>query len=263
MKKEKAFWGSIGILAGVLVAVMALTRGRFQIYLLAAILIGWELWIFSTFLLPAIRQPQEYRSPKSHKKRPTTPVPSGHEEDAMKFLLLRHVNYRISAYLKAAYPDITWEWCEKRPEELVCSGGAGRIRIFGVPDFTHADVTLDRRANISCELLCTAPLPDPNGNAGGTPSQPPNKQPIDPQIWYEMQGRQVLENLVSDLNSRGHSQITLHENGEICIEEGKKEIVSGQLSNFPEKVYWQRLINVLEGNGLSAVETAEGIVVSW
>ena len=35
------------------------------------------------------------------------------------------------------------------------------------------------------------------------------------------------------------------------------------LSNFPQKVYWPRLVQMFERNGLAAEITAKGIQVSW
>ena len=82
------------------------------------------------------------------------------------------------------------------------------------------------------------------------------------QIWYETQGRSVLEALISDLNSRGHSKLTLREDGDICIEQGEDAISQEHLNNFPQKVYWPRLAEVLESNGLAAEVTAQGIQVT-
>ena len=44
--------------------------------------------------------------------------------DAMQ-LLLRHVNHRISAYLKSVYPNARWEWTTGNPTALVMQGGTG------------------------------------------------------------------------------------------------------------------------------------------
>ncbi len=100
-------------------------------------------------------------------------------------------------------------------------------------------------------------------DAGAENTPPPNKQPVDPQIWYEVSGRTVLESVMADLNSRGHSSLTLHDDGSICIMQGQDEVSEEHLSNFPEKVYWPRLIQVFERNGLAAEVTAKGIQVSW
>ena len=75
-------------------------------------------------------------------------------------LLVRHTNHRILAYLRSAYPQATFEWCEKQPEQLIRNGGTGRIRVFGIDEFDHADVTLDQNANI--DVYKRQPIPYTN-----------------------------------------------------------------------------------------------------
>lgn len=270
MKSDKALWSSISILIGIVIAILALVRGTWQIWLLLGAFTLWGLWVVTVLLLPYMQQAKRRRHRSQLRKKRQAEgivkempfeIPTvGHTETEQ--LLLHHVNHRISAYLQAAYPDVTWEWCEKKPERLILAGGTGRIRVFGISEFDHADITMDQQANIRCDMVKIVPL----STVGGIESQnavPPNKQPVDPQIWYEIQGRNVLETLVADLNSRGHSSLTIHENGEICIEEDNAEVPKEQLSGFPEKTYWTRLIQVLERNGLAAEITAKGIQISW
>lgn len=76
----------------------------------------------------------------------------------MGLVLLRHVNFRISAYLQSAYPEATWQWLEEFPEKIVAKGGTGRIQLYGVPDFNYADVSFDQKADISCSLLKIVPM---------------------------------------------------------------------------------------------------------
>ena len=154
-------------------------------------------------------------------------------------------------------------WCGKQPEQLIRNGGTGRIRVFGIDEFDHADVTLDQNANIKCDMVKIVPLSKVGGETNEDDATPPNRQPVDPRIWYETQGRSVLEALISDLNSRGHSKLTLREDGDICIEQGEDAVSQEHLNNFPQKVYWPRLAEVLESNGLAAEVTAQGIQVSW
>lgn len=271
MKHDKAHPGGIGILLGVVIAILALAKGSLQTWLLAGVFTLWGVWMITAYLLPRIRQAKRRKNRRGQKGKVLTVIDTPGDpfripeagNASAESLLLCHVNHRISAYLRSAYPDSTWEWVEKRPERLALLGGTGRIRVFGIPDFDHADITLDRQANISCSLVKTVPL-SAVGNGGGSEEKtPPNRQPVDPQVWYEIQGRKVLETLVADLNSRGHSHLTLHENGDACVEEYKKEVPKEHLPSFPEKVYWPRLVQVLEGNGLAAEIAADGIRVSW
>lgn len=271
MKHDKTLWGSISILIGAVIAILALARGTWQTGLLITVFSLWGLWVVAVLLFPYMREARRRQNRKQQLRKrqaegiakPVTLQAPQVCDEPMEQLLLHHVNHRISAYLRAAYPDVRWEWCEKKPEQLARQGGVGRIRVFGVADFDHADVTLDQNANIRCDMIKIVPLSNVNGSGESGENTPPNRQPVDPQIWYEVQGRNVLEALVADLNSRGHSSLTLHENGDVCIVENTDEVAKEHLSNFPAKVYWPRLVQVLESNGLAAEVTAQGISVSW
>lgn len=270
MKSDNALWGSISILAGAVIAILALIRGSWQTWLLLGVFTLWGLWAFAVLLRPYMQQAKRRRMQGQLEKRRlaegTAPgQPSGlpgMETAETELLLLRHVNHRISAYLRAVYPDVRWEWCEKKPEKMILTGGTGRIRLYGIPDFDHADVSVDQNADIACNMLKIVPLSEAGG---GEPEDtvPPNKQPVDPQIWYEVHGRKVLESLVADLNSRGHSRLTIHEDGDICIEEDTEDAAREHLAGFPEKTYWPRLLQVFERNGLAAEIMEKGIQISW
>lgn len=271
MKNDKALWGSISILVGIVIAILALIRGDLQTWLLLGVFSLWGAWIVAVLLLPYMRQAKKRQQRKFRLKRlyaegiygPAPRAQERSESAPVEHLLLRHVNHRISSYLNAAYPDVTWSWCEKEPERLAIHGGIGRIRVYGIPDFDHADVTVDQQANINCNMVKIVPL----SQIGATPDEdrkaPPNRQPVDPQIWYEVQGREVLESLMADLNSRGHNSLTLHEDGNICILQDSEEVAQKHLPGFPEKTYWPRLVKVFERNGLAAEITDAGIVVTW
>ena len=89
------------------------------------------------------------------------------------------------------------------------------------------------------------------------------RKPLDPQIWYELSGRKVLEEVVSDLNSRSYASLLINEDGEICVKQDEEQVSLQQLKGFPSKLYWPRLVDVLTGNGLAAEITEQGVQVSW
>lgn len=175
-------------------------------------------------------------------------------------MLLQHVNYRILTILKAAYPNVQWEWTMEDPAAFVTRGGTGRIRLYEVPDYDFADVTLDRRANLRCDLVKVVPaVPD------GSPASASGQPVVDPGVWYELRGRKVLDALIPDLQSRGYDSLMVMENGEICIDhekDGKAELLD-TLLDFPAKVYWPQLVKVLEREGIAAAATDSGIRLSW
>ena len=52
MKKESPFWSSISLLIGIVIAILALIRGRMLLPLLLAVFALWLLWWLLTQALP-------------------------------------------------------------------------------------------------------------------------------------------------------------------------------------------------------------------
>lgn len=255
MKRTSPLWGSISILIGVVIAILSLLRGNWATVALITVFAVWGLWLIFTQLLPAWKSNRTYRR-RVRQSRDRQEAVSETSDSGMGLVLLRHVNHRISEHLRSVYPQARWEWTLADPTRFIAYGGTGRIRIYGIPDYDYADVTLDRQGGLRCSLVKVAPLEK-------TPA--PDQQPVDPRVWYEMQGRSILEDLIADLRSRGHNSLTLNEDGSICIQPvaGGEEIKKNSFATFPEKVYWPRLAKVLEQEGLSTDVQDTKIQVSW
>lgn len=255
MKQKISLASSTSILIGVVIAILALLRGPVQTILLLLIFALWGLWVVLTLLRPSWRANRDYR----YREERAAKEQSALSGKNLAGLLLCHVNYRVSDYLKRAYPNARWEWMMPNPVLFITQGGTGRIQIYGVTDYEYADVTLDRNGKLDCSLVKIVPVQD---NGQGTPSGQPA---LDPQAWYELEGRTVLEALIADLRSRGHSSLTLNGDGSITSqpEAGGKKTTKHGFASFPEPVYWSRLADVLAQEGLAANVQADHIAVSW
>lgn len=265
MKNGKRSSSNVTALLVAVLAIMAFIRGPLQIWFLAGAFVLWGLWV----IIPTMIKAQKRSAcPRQKRQMPPAAKPRDFQfldlDEPTESVLLRHVNFRISAYLKSAFPDVTWEWQEKEPERIIKNGGAARIRIFGVPDYNYASVVFDSKANIGCDVMKIVPLSEAVGTPSEVPTAPkPHQQPSDPQIWYELQGRKVLEDLIADLHSRGHSSLSIKDNGDICIKQADAEVTAQTLKNFPERNYWQALTKVFEKEGLAAAVTETGLAVTW
>jgi hypothetical protein len=62
------------------------------------------------------------------------------------------------------------------------------------------------------------------------PESKPNNPDIDPEIWYNIQGKKVIEACVADLNSRGHANLYIKEDGAICFHQEGAEVVTDRIS---------------------------------
>ena len=266
MNKKSTVTKSLSFLIVALLATTAFVREPWKIraYLCAFSIFG--IWILAVWLYRSKRharfKPVIARHFRAVKVKVTrTPDTGG---SSPELVLLRHVNYRISAYLQSAYPGVTWEWCNKTPEKIAAGGGTGRIRLSGVPDFNYAEITLDTQARISCELLRIVPLSAAQVSGASTTLKAPQPpQPVDPAVWYDIQGRGLLKTLVADLNSRGYSRLTIKENGDICVDEADGEAVKDRFNNLPGKPFWPGIVKVFENSGLTASASDKGILVSW
>lgn len=279
MRRKKSLWSGVSILIVAVLAITAFIRGNAQVWLLAIAFTLWSVWACLYYLVPYIKEELHRREARRIRKkceqqdakRPSFTIPE--VSDPVNLVLLRHVNYRISAYLQSVYPDATWEWREEFPERIVAKGGTGRIKLFGVEGFNFADVTFDQNAGIDCALVnvvpmaqrttSEAPVAQTTKTAEETVTAPKQQNPVDPQVWYEVQGRKVLEALITDLHSRGYNSLTIRENGDIAIKQADSEKVRTAFESVPEKTYWARLCKVFEREGMAANITDGGILLTW
>lgn len=269
MKNKPTLWNGVSVLIVAVLVITAFIRGALQIWLYTAAFAVWAIWATVKFLVPYLQAKRRQREARRIRKQYESQQPKKPElhipdvSDPVNIVLLRHVNFRISSYLKSAYPDATWEWREDFPERLAAKGGTGRIQVYGIPDFNYADVTFDQKAGINCSLLKIVPMTQQQGQPKQEGTKPQKQASVDPQIWYEKQGRTVLENLIADLNSRGHNSLTIKENGEVTIQQADSEVKQAVFEYVPEKTYWPRLTKVFESEGLAAKTTENGMVLSW
>ena len=76
----------------------------------------------------------------------------------------------------------------ERPGCLYYQGRYGPHLCLRRPDFDFVDVTLDRQANLRCDLVKIVPVTPP-----GKVTSAPSSQVVDSGVWYEPQGLKVLE----------------------------------------------------------------------
>ena len=271
MKKQTKtnLWSAIGFLAAVLLLIAVFTGGYVELGLSVVAVVIWSLFVLFKFVVPYINTKLDEMEARNMRKyyeaEYMNECDGANTEKKTNKALLQHVNYRITNHLKSAYPDATWEWDIDDPENLVLSGGTGRIKVYNVPDFNHADVTVNSKAELSFNMLKVVPLntAEVTETEGKDATKPSSKDPIDPQIWYEQKARVVLDNLISDLSSRGYSRLSITGDGDVMIQQEDRTIKKARLEAMPDRLSWDRLSRVLQGEGLAADITDDALKVSW
>lgn len=86
---------------------------------------------------------------------------------------------------------------------------------------------------------------------------------MDAETWYNLIGQKVLDNVITDLNAKGHKRLSILENGDIVTGNGKKKNLVDTLENFPVKSYWKELLEILTDNDLTGTINQDQLVVAW
>lgn len=265
MRKNGELLNSTALLISAILAVTCFTRGKVQIALCLTVFTMWAVYVCFISAFPALKRLKYRREGKRIQKEteakrgfifPETDMP-------ISRILLCHANHRITGFIKSLYPDASWKWDSKKPENIIVKGGVGRIKLFNVKDYNYADIAFDENANIECDLLKIVPFKKAGVRNPDTETKENTRNEIDPQVWFEQKGKAVLKNLLADLNSRGYNRLTIKEDGECLVEQGSSTVTTSQLEDFPKKVYWPRLIKVLEGAGIAADAGDTVLTVLW
>lgn len=263
MKNKKALGKNMTFLIVGILIVLAFIKGNAQAWCLGGVFVVWAVW---TLVLLAKKERTKKPFSKTIKKVKNGASDLAVTNNGNEAVLLRHLNCRISDYLKSVYPAVTWEWVSENPETLAAEGGTGKIRLFGVADFNYADIMFDQLARINCQMIRIVSFDDLKKNGEPESKHEPEKkpnQPADPETWYGIQGRNILEDCVADLHARGHASLIIKENGDVCVQQDNIETICDKFKNLPGKSVWQQLVRVIEKQGLSASVVNDCIKVSW
>ena len=263
MRRFQKLRASASYLIIAVLAATCFTRGVAQIISYGIIFLVWAIYAFILLLLPVLQRNKYRREVRRVMKKETNAALNEECNSKLIYLLLCHVNHRITGYLKSIYPDATWEWQTDKPDRIMADGGTGRIKLYNVEEYNFADVQFDTEANIECSFLKIVSFKQAAQTKVKDSQVGDTKSEVDPQVWFEQSGRVILKNLIADLSSRGHNTLTIQEDGSCIIEQGDKTLKVRHLDAFPERVYYPRLTKVLAGAGIAAKTVDSGLVINW
>ena len=205
---------------------------------------------------PAEAAPTSETEPAS----PAKPAPDSRETETM----LLHIALRITEKLKSAYPQSIWQWKDTPSLQDILAGGTVRILVENMDAYTHADISFDRFGRIHVEPMTIGTFAEPSADSPDDSEEtPPEPSVVDVRVWYELVGQKVLESQITELNANGHTKLTIKENGDIVINNQKKEMLKGTLDSFPAKSYWEELVLLLAEDELKGKISGNALQVSW
>lgn len=170
---------------------------------------------------------------------------------------LLQLSHRITDKLHSAYPEATWNWKDKPNSAFFMNGGRLRIATMNTDSFNEADVIIDKLGRIDIRMLQSSGISDVMKSVT---DKAETDFTVDVEVWYEQRGKQVLVDVITDLNSRGTKTLTISEDGSITTED---DIEVGNLAAFPAKNLWEKLIDILVKDNLNAEEKNGKLQLNW
>lgn len=180
--------------------------------------------------------------------------------------ILQHIRLRITDKLKSAYAEATWQWDKEPDLHDILAGKTFRILVENMENYTHADISFDRFGRIHVEPMTIGAFsPAESKTAADDMDSPAPEEPavVDVRVWYELIGQKILTEQITELHAKGHSKLTIMENGDITVKNQKKDILKATLDSFPAQNYWQELVSILAEDQLTAKITGNSLQVSW
>lgn len=184
------------------------------------------------------------------------------QEDTVRLALLCQLSHRITEKLRSAFPDATWDW-EHRPDlEQILNGKSVRLCVYHAGEFSHAEMLLDTHGSLQLQMLLVEKLHAPSKGASASPADT-RPATVNCSSWYELVGAPVLTNLITDLNARGYSSLSINDKGDLFIVEDGSPVVKDTFENFPGKACFDELATIFEENELQVNTTDQALILTW
>ena len=191
--------------------------------------------------------------------------PPGAKTDEHELFLIRQINYRITEQLKESYPMVSWLWQQQPNAEQLCKGGSWRIRLSNTDPFNYGEVEITRLGKITITLLQVVALKEAKTLVVELEdiSEQELLDKVDVKGWYQKHGEQLLSEIIDDLNTQGHRQILIKEDGSVCVIASDQEQIVDTLRDFPPRKAWIELKQLLSEDEITASEKPEGLLMAW
>ncbi len=266
--KRKNIFGNVKWLIVSMLISMAFFKGDVGEYILMAVVGIWILITLFQVFYPKIREVIRNKQANASTIEPivSTPTEVVLQEvvpETSEQILMRHVNFRITDKLKTAFPQATWEWVDTIPMNLVMDGGIGRIKTQHTGEFNYADVLFGEYAGIRFRMLKMVDFNTDSMECATEVKEQSDAEGYDVSSWYNIAAQQTLINIITELNTKGHSSLVVNEDGSVHTEGSELETALAILENMPQKSYWEELAKVIAGEGLNVAIKENSIKLEW
>ena len=178
-----------------------------------------------------------------------------------KKLFVQQTYYRIQEKMRTKFPNVSVKISESELYKIACEGKTIYAAIDQAEHYTHLSVALAKNGDLIMNLFSLVNL----DMIHQTTDQIQQVIEEDTQVeqWFERKGQQLLTELLTNMNARGYSKISINEEGDVMVREDGRNCVKDYFKEIPPKKDWQKLKELMSKDGVNVQVSARYLKFAW
>ena len=86
---------------------------------------------------------------------------------------------------------------------------------------------------------------------------------VDVKSWYFEHGEIILAQMIDELNTQGHKELLIREDGDVVITTSGIEQVVERIKGFPPRMVWEDFCQLLKEDEINASVQSNGLALAW
>ena len=156
------------------------------------------------------------------------------------------------------FPEATAALGEK---EIMCIAErkkAAYIPVQQAGEYCHISIMLSEMGEIHMNLFSLVNFE----SIQETKNLMENKKQ-DIEQWFTQKGQQLLTELITNMNSRGYSRLSINENGDVTVKENGRNVRKDHFREIPPKESWARLRELMIDEDVQVQVSGRQLTFAW
>lgn len=204
----------------------------------------WELW-------------KEKQKRRTERERERTMQIVDLEPD-YKNLFAQQLQLRIQEKLRVKFPEATVALGEK---EVMCIAERKKTAYIPVQqagEYCHISIALNEMGEIHMNLFSLVNFESIQGTKNLMENEEQNIEQ-----WFTQKGQQLLTELITNMNSRGYSKLSINENGDVTVRENGRNVRKDHFHEIPPKESWARLRELMMDEDVQVQVSGRQLTFAW
>lgn len=180
-------------------------------------------------------------------------------EPNYKKLFAQQIQLCVQEKLRKKFPDATVELGEKDLERLATFGKADCVPIKKADRYCHMSIELMCSGEIQMNLFALVSLE----NAQVQTQSMPEENKVDVEQWYTQKGQQLLTELITNMNTRGYTELSISENGDVTVVENGRNVIKDRFQEIPPKKDWRKLKKLMLEEDIEVQVSGKQLSFAW